>query len=138
MAQVHLVLTHILLLVVGITFLVLGLTDNEECPVEPALPNWMFWSSFVLIVISVLVLVHQICLLCDCFQRCQVGKPTKTTFVNVICGCTLFTFLILGFLIIFGLWIAGSYFVVRAIRALRVPDAGSHSSAEVIDFQDPI
>ncbi|XP_059085755.1 uncharacterized protein LOC131882581 isoform X1 [Tigriopus californicus] len=128
MAQYHLISTHILLLAIGIILLVLGLVHNEACPVETALPNWMLLSGSVLAVISVLVLVHQTCLVCNCFQRCQRRQPTKTTLGNVICGCTFFTFFMIGFLILFGLWIAGSYFVVRAIRAIRVPDAESHNS----------
>ncbi|XP_059085756.1 uncharacterized protein LOC131882581 isoform X2 [Tigriopus californicus] len=115
MAQYHLISTHILLLAIGIILLVLGLVHNEACPVETALPNWMLLSGSVLAVISVLVLVHQTCLVCNCFQRCQRRQPTKTTLGNVICGCTFFTFFMIGFLILFGLWIAGSYFVACSL-----------------------
>lgn len=101
------------LLVIGIALTYLGEYSRRHalCPVEPALPVWMVTAGSSLLVMTLLTLVLLV------WKRRLMDRHTVLSVGWAFC-CALL--LLVGYMIWFGLWIAGSYFTFVAIQKMRI------------------
>ena len=117
----------ILFLTLFVSWLLIGLgawsVKEERCPVQPSLPIWMALAGCLLLLMSAVsggLLLWK--------EYLVVQKKTFLGSVGWAFCCGLF--LLFGYLIWFGVWIAGTYLSIVTLQSLRV-----HQLSENVDNQ---
>ena len=109
----------------GASLIAVGLLNRDNCPTEESLPVWMVTAGITLVLMSLVILVYALCSCLTCTKSCRKNKDDyvgSATVCALFCACACGVLGVIFFLVWLGIWIAGTYFVVVAIKELRVPD----------------
>jgi hypothetical protein len=106
--------TAILFSILAVMLVGLGSSTlhKDKCKAQPSLPVWMIVAGVCLLIMTMVTAILL-------YWRQKLAQQ-KATVLSVCWAFCCGVFLLLGYLIWFGMWIAGTYVSILTVRSIRI------------------